>query len=70
MKTVKQIEKKAESLKRKLISKKQMYENFGQKEYDQLMDYIGDLWEYGQNDRKKISSITSSFFSWAVTYTG
>ena len=67
LKTVKQIKNKIQSLKNKL-EKKQLKENFGEKEQRELDDFIGDVWEYDYCDRMIIISLTKNFFEWCYNY--
>ncbi|MCD6434943.1 MAG: hypothetical protein J7L15_00925 [Clostridiales bacterium] len=69
MKTPKQIKNKIDTLKTKL-QKKQIVENFGDKEQIKLKVYIGYIWDYDYSDRMVISYLTKQFFEWCYNYTG
>ncbi len=69
MKTLSQIQQKANSLQKRL-ERKSICENFGNREQNELTDYIGDVYDYDYNKRQRISSITYWFFKWCINYTG
>ena len=69
MRTTKQIKDKIDALKQKL-HKKQVYENFGDKEQRELDEYIGDIWDYDYSNRMIIAPMTKQFFEWCYNYTG
>ena len=72
MKTISQITKKIEALKRALIrkaEKKGLYECFGLKEQDALCSYIGDIWNYSGDERSKILKLENGFCAWCFDYT-
>lgn len=68
-KTVEQIQKKADDLKKRLDGKP-VHENFGEKEGLALDDFIGDTYSYSYDDRMKINEIKRKFFDWTTNYTG
>jgi len=68
-KTVWQIGRKSQVLVERL-SKKKVYENFGDKEQRKLDTFIGDFYSYTPEERKYISRITNSFREWCRSYTG
>lgn len=67
MKTISQIRKKTNQLKSNL-SKKQIVENFGDKEIRKLESFIGDIYAYSYLDRLEINGITELFFNWCINY--
>ena len=69
MKTLNQILKKSAQLQYRL-TKKQVYENFGDKEDSILNDFIGDYYEYSWTDQRAIRQIKDNFFNFRVNYTG
>lgn len=70
MKTIAQIQKKADQLKAKLIvkAKKQrlICENFGQKEGRQLEDFAGAV--HGREDSEEVFAVLNAFGQWAYDY--
>ncbi len=69
MKNIKQIERKAKQLKKRLDGKP-VVENFGQKEYGKLRDFAGNIYDYEHPIRMKILTILGGFFDWIINYTG
>ena len=69
MKTLSQIQSKANSLYAKL-QQKPICENFGKLEQQQLDKYIGDIYDYDYNTRQRVNSITYWFFNWCINYAG
>ncbi len=69
MKTIAQIKNKIKSFKSKL-SKKEVYENFGDKEQMFFDDFIGSIWDYSSDDIIIIREVARSFFEWCINYTG
>jgi hypothetical protein len=67
--TVMQIGRKSQVL-RERLSKKKVYENFGDKEKRKLDDFIGDFFSYTPDERKYILKITIAFIDFCETYTG
>jgi hypothetical protein len=68
-KNIKEIQKKADQLKKKLNGKP-VRENFGQKELRQLEDFTGWVGAYDSPDRQKITKIIDDFSNWVMNYTG
>ena len=68
-KTLNQILKKSAQLQYRL-TKKQVHENFGDKEDSILDDFIGDIYGYSYDERLAINKITENFFDFCVNYTG
>ena len=69
MKTLNQILKKSAQLQYRL-TKKQVHENFGDKEMRALDDFIDDIYGYSYDERLAINKITENFFDFCVNYTG
>lgn len=69
MKTLPQIKSKIKSLKR-LLSKREVRENFGEKEIQKLDDFIDDFWSYPQDVRLQIYTLQQEFAEWCYSYTG
>lgn len=69
MRTLSQIQSKANNLQTKL-KKKSVCENFGDTEQRKLADYIGDIYEYDYNTRQRINSITYWFSNWCSEWCG
>ena len=69
MKTLNQILKKSAQLQYRL-TKKQVHENFGDKEMRVLDDFIDDIYGYSYDERLAINKITENFFDFCVNYTG
>jgi hypothetical protein len=69
MKTMNQILKKSAALQYRL-TKKQVRENFGDKEMRLLDDFIGSPYDYSYDNRLAINTITGNFFDFCVNYTG
>lgn len=69
MKTNPQILKKIAALKTSL-KKRQIYENFGQKEVRKLEEFIGPVSDYTYYDRLENIKIISDFDNWCLNYTG
>ncbi len=68
MRTIKQIQQKANSLKKKLQNKS-VCENFGEKEISQLDLYIGPFWDYAYQIRQQIVPVQAEFSIWCMNYT-
>jgi len=68
MKSIKTIESKIKKLKTRL-KKKEIVENFGDKEIRELEDFVGDIYEYQYNDRLTINDIINDFCQWCHNYT-
>ncbi len=68
MKTIKQIQQKANLLKKRLQNKS-ICENFGEKEISQLDLFIGPFWDYSYEMRQQIIPIQSDFSDWCMNYT-
>jgi hypothetical protein len=66
MRTLNEIVKKVNSLKKQLQNK-QVYENFGDKQMGKLDDFIGDIYEYDYHRRQSIFEIKEDFFNWCST---
>lgn len=69
MKTLNQIQQKANSLQAKL-QRKPICENFGESEQQKLSKYIDNIYDYDYNTRQRVNSITYWFFNWCINYTG
>lgn len=69
MRTNSQINKKISQLKTKL-RKRQIYENFGQKEVKQLEEFIGPIFDYSYDERLRNIGIIRDFDNWCMNYTG
>ena len=69
MKTKTQILKRIAALKTTL-KKKQIYENFGQKEVRKLEEFIGPVYDYPYETRLENISLISAFDDWCMNYTG
>ena len=69
LRTTKEIQNKAATLKKKLDGKA-VYENFGEEENRELDEYIGSIWDYDYSDRMLIASYQKQFFEWRINYTG
>ena len=69
LKTMGQIRKRMSALK-VILRKKEVYENFGDKEIRKLENFIGDIYSYSHDDRMEIISITNHFADWCGNYTG
>lgn len=69
MKTLPQIKSKIKSLKR-LLSKRKVRENFGEKEIQKLDDFIDNFWSYPQDIRLIIFRLKNDFAEWCYSYTG
>ena len=68
MKSLSQIRKKCNTLKGQL-RKKQVVENFGDKEIRKLEDFIGDIYSYDYSDRMEIIGTTNDFADFCGNYT-
>jgi len=71
MKTRNQISRKKTKLKRRLISmarQKGIWENFGNKEMQELDEFIGDKYQYPYELRLWIETLVSDFFNWCINY--
>jgi len=68
-KTIGEIEHKAMYLKEHLM-RKEIIENFGEREQHILDKYIGDVYDYPYYKRQKIHDITGNFFNWCASYDG
>ena len=69
MRTFTAICNKIEQLKDNL-AKKEVYEDFGQKEIHELNDFIGDFWSYDNLERLAIMTVQTNFSNWCGTYNG
>ena len=69
MKTLNQILKKSAQLQYR-FTKKEVRENFGDKDMRILDDFIGDIYGYSYDERLAINEITGNFFNFCVNYTG
>lgn len=69
LKTEAQISKKIDSFKKKLIKKKKIYENFGDREKNKLDNFIGDYYAYDQSIRLSIYILVEDFSDWCENYT-
>lgn len=67
MRTIRQIKTKVRVLQIRLDNKP-VVENFGEREQNQLNDYIGDVYKYSYDNRLAINTITQSFFKWCCNY--
>jgi hypothetical protein len=67
--TIMQIGRKSQVL-RERLSKKKVYENFGDKEQRKLDSFIGDFYSYTQEERKYILKIVVAFIDFCQNYTG
>uniref|UniRef100_A0A6M3LWQ1 Uncharacterized protein n=1 Tax=viral metagenome TaxID=1070528 RepID=A0A6M3LWQ1_9ZZZZ len=68
-KSVTQIKKIILTLKKKL-SKKKVYENFGDKEIRQLQEFVGNAYDYPYEIRLEIQKITNEFSNWCYHFSG
>jgi len=69
MKTLSQINKKANTLKNQL-RRKTVVENFGDKEIRKFKDFVGDIYSYPYFDRLKVITIINDFESFCHNFTG
>ncbi len=60
---------KAEKL-RNSLSKRKVCENFGNKEQHQLMDFIGDIYQYPAKHRCVILEVYIDFCEWCQDFEG
>ena len=67
MRTVAQVRRKADSLKKKL-EPKPIVENFGDKEIRELENFIGNSYNYSYLDRLAIDRIQKEFYSWCCNF--
>jgi len=68
MKTLPQISNKALALEKKLLSQKIIYENFGQKELQELKDFIGNIYDYPYKQRHQIEAQIDFLNNTAMNY--
>ena len=69
MKSVAQINRKINTFKTQL-SKKEVYENFGNKEIHKLDAFVGFVYDYPYTERQAILTLMTDFFDWTGNYTG